>query len=99
MKPRKPIRKVSVRRAKLNREYTNLKRAFLKSHPECAVFKAMRSEDIHHLRGRAGSLLLDTSLWLAVSRRGHDWIHANPEAARRRGLLCEKGLWNTPVWP
>lgn len=57
-------------------------------------------ECVHHIRGRGrggrGPLLRDQRYWMAVSRRGHDWIHRNIEAARAEGWICEKGLWNTP---
>jgi hypothetical protein len=51
---------------------------------------------IHHMRGRRGSLLRDQRHWLAVSAAGHDWIERHKEEARRHGWLCEKGLFNTP---
>ena len=50
----------------------------------------------HHVRGRAGSLLTDQRYWLACSRFGHRWIHSHIAEARKRGWICEKGLWNTP---
>lgn len=55
-------------------------------------------EDVHHTRGRGyggrGPLLRDQRFWLAVSRKGHDWIHNNTAAAIQHGWLCERGLWN-----
>ncbi len=44
------------------------------------------SVDIHHCKGR-GQYLLDTSTWLAVSRKNHEWIHNNPTEAEFYGLL------------
>ena len=49
--------------------------------------------EIHHYKGRVGSLLLDERFWLLVSRWGHRWIHDNPEKARREKWLCQKGEW------
>lgn len=46
-----------------------------------------RATDIHHKAGREGKRLNDEHHWLAVSREGHEWIHANPNEARRRGWL------------
>lgn len=43
--------------------------------------------DIHHKAGRTGWRLNDETQWLAVSREAHEWIHANPSEARRRGWL------------
>ncbi len=51
------------------------------------------TSDVHHTRGRSGSLLLDERFWRPVCRKCHDWIAAEPEAARAVGLLCAKGDW------
>lgn len=56
----------------------------------------MKSRDVHHSRGRAGTLLIDVRFWKAVSRRGHYWIDDHPKEARAMGLLCEPGEWNRP---
>ena len=53
--------------------------------------------EVHHVRGRAGSLLLDKRYWMAISKAGHRWIHAHVEEARKHGWICERGLWNVPV--
>lgn len=50
----------------------------------------------HHKRGRAGSLLMDKRHWMPSSQFGHRAIHMFPCEARRRGWLCETGLWNVP---
>lgn len=55
-----------------------------------------RLTEIHHTRGRLGSLLMDKRFWMAVSKAGHRYIHSHPAEARRRGWICEAGLWNTP---
>lgn len=67
----------------------------------CLVAKLLgwgriRADQNHHRRGRNGSLLMDKRFWTPVSFRGHDWIGNNIAAARKLGLICEKGLWNTP---
>jgi len=46
------------------------------------------STDVHHVRGRSGANYLDTATWMAVSRKGHAWIHANPKKAREMGWLA-----------
>lgn len=51
----------------------------------------------HHVRGRIGSLLCDTRMWLAVSQEGHDWIHQNINEARRYGWIAQAGDWNKPL--
>lgn len=60
-------------------------------HPVCN-----RLNEIHHTRGRAGSLLLDERFWLPLSKQGHRWVHENMNEARKHGWLCELGKWNVP---
>ena len=49
-----------------------------------------RVSEVHHIRGRRGKLLRDKRYWLAVSRVGHQWIHAHPKESKERGWL---GPW------
>ncbi len=75
-------------------EYHKRRKVFL-SKPEngycivCAkIFNELAlSTEIHHKKGRTGDLLLDEKYWLAVSRKGHNWIHDNPEKAYEKGFL------------
>jgi hypothetical protein len=55
-----------------------------------------RISQIHHMRGRLGTLLMDKRGWLPCSTQGHRWIDANKEKARELGFLCAKGLWHVP---
>ena len=55
-----------------------------------------RLNEVHHTRGRAGTLLTDERHWIAVSKLGHRWIHEHPAEARARGWICAEGKWNTP---
>lgn len=87
---------MSDRRKKSMVVYRGLVREFIPAHPRCSVYPAKASTDVHHTRGRAGTLLIDKRFWKAVSREGHNWINANPLDARKRGLICERGLWNSP---
>jgi hypothetical protein len=57
--------------------------------------KPIRATQCHHSRGRIGKLLLMEEFWKPVSWHGHELINHYPELARRLGLLCEKGQWNT----
>ena len=54
------------------------------------------ARDIHHTRGRAGSLLSDWRYWMALCRPCHDWVAEHPVDARSEGLLCAEGKWNVP---
>lgn len=100
MKPRKPIRKVSAERSKRLREYSPRRAKWLAINNRCAVFPELRATEIHHTRGRIGRLLNMIEFWVPVSRKGHDWINANPAEARNRTwyglpLLCAVGQYNT----
>lgn len=102
-KARRYIRQVSKARASRLKIYAAVRTAFLRHHPRCealVICKAARSPkatDIHHTRGRVGTLLTDERFFVAVCRQCHEWIGSNPAAARARGLLCEAGKWNTPA--
>lgn len=50
-----------------------------------------RKVDIHHTRGRVGSLLTATEYWVPVCRTHHNWIGENPVQARQLGLLGQWG--------
>lgn len=86
-RPRATLKRVSAKRAKENREYTERRRLFLLDHPWCEVNPLEPATDVHHRDGREGSLLNREELWMAVSRRSHDWIHQHPNEARNRGWL------------
>lgn len=121
------IKPVSATRAKINKIYSALRRAFLFKHPICQwwllengwieevaphseetlysnhkigcmraswgwlahAYKPLFSSDIHHVCGR-GKYLLDTSTWMAVSRKAHDYIHANPKESYERGYMLPR---------
>ena len=55
--------------------------------PTMTVYWAPRSQDIHHTKGRTGKNFLDTSTWMAASRKEHRWVHDHPKEARALGLL------------
>jgi hypothetical protein len=77
--------------------YSRQRIAFLREHKRCAVFPNLRATEIHHQRGRAGSLLLDIQYWLAVSFKGHRWIHDNINEARKGGFIAEAGDWGKTI--
>jgi hypothetical protein len=80
------IKRVSDKRAKEEREYLKLNKRFLKDNPNCAVFPALKSNQIHHKKGRIGNLLTDVRYFLAVSDQGHKEIEMNPIWAIKNGF-------------
>lgn len=75
--------------------YRTRKELFLKAHPMCDWKEEKRATEIHHVRGRAGTLLLDERFWKALCSTAHDFVHENMAMAREVGLLCQVGEWNT----
>jgi len=97
----KRVNQISRRQRKRNEEYLAAARMFKIQHPVCGfhdhVMKCVsKTEDIHHMRGKIGPLLMDQRHWMPVCRHHHNWIANNIEIARQRGFICPKGLWNTP---
>ena len=89
--PKKPptrIKPVSDKRAKQKATYLLARKVFLmeEENKYCPVNGSLATE-IHHTNGRENERLLDREYWLAVSREGHQWIHANPIEAREKGWL------------
>lgn len=94
------IPKVSEKRKKLIPQYSKQKQEFIKG-KVCPVYPMEPIADIHHKKGREGyadqwardngiTLLMDVRFWLAVSRKGHDWIENNPEKAKMMGYSMER---------
>jgi hypothetical protein len=85
----KQIAKISARRKTERQIYSVKRRMFLEQHPKCAVYLDLDATEIHHKNSTRHGKLLDDSDWLAVSRKGHLWIHDNPEAAEEKGWLIK----------
>lgn len=87
----KRINTISEKRKTEIQQYTILRKEFL-SDPKnqtCPITK-QPTTDIHHMKGRIGSLFLDTRYWLAVSREGHRMIEENPEWAKEKGYSLNR---------
>lgn len=87
----------SKKRIKEEREYKPAARAFKAANPECMAMIpnecTEKTTDVHHIRGRAGRLLLDERFWLAVCRNCHRWIESNKKLAQDWELLAKQGEW------
>jgi len=83
----KPIKPMSKKLSSERVIYRKLRIEFLAriENMFCAVYPDLRSDQVHHMRGR-GKYLNDTSTWLAVSGEGHAWIEANPKLSKERGF-------------
>lgn len=85
---RKPIKKESKKRSIDNKAYLTLREVFLKG-KICPV-TGQRATQIHHKKGRIGSLLCDVKYWLAVSDEGHKKIELNPKWAKEQGYSLSR---------
>ena len=87
----KPIPKISQKRKIENAKYIVLRIEFLgkKENSICPV-TGEKTTEIHHKKGRVGSLFLNTKFWLGVSRKGHKKIEENPEWAKKEGYSLSR---------
>ena len=89
-KQRVRISPVSNKRKVQNAVYKAKRIKFLQDPKNkfCPVTQKQATE-IHHTRSGSdrSKYYLDETTWIAVSREGHIWIHANPIQARKKGLL------------
>lgn len=86
-----PIKKVSEKRSVENLKYLAQRIVFL-GKPEnkiCPITKKPTS-DVHHKKGRIGSLLLDERYWVALSREGHAYVEENPKWAKENGYSLNR---------
>jgi hypothetical protein len=91
LKSLNPIPKVSKKRQIENAKYSVLRIEFLgkKENQICPITKKPTT-DIHHKKGRVGSLFLDENYWVALSREGHKFVEENPEWARKNGYSLDR---------
>lgn len=56
--------------------------------------RSSKLNEVHHVFGRSGELLLWKLGWKAISKWGHRCVHAFPEEAKKRGWMAPDGIWN-----
>jgi len=79
------LKPVSNKRASRLKIYYPLAKEYKKLHPTCEVCKKRPTVDVHHKKGRYGSLLNMVEFWLPVCRACHDWIHRDPCESKKQG--------------
>lgn len=91
---KKPLKKKIEKRGEKGKAqdkvYNLLRSKFLRDRQRCEVFPELKATEVHHKSGRLGKNYLDVSTWMAVSRKGHDWIHSNDSEARQKGFLLTR---------
>jgi len=90
VKPKvKTISRTSSKKERADHLYSVARRAYLLTHPMCEARLpgcSLNSTDIHHKKGRTGSLYLDTTYFLAVCRNCHNTIEKHVEMAKEEGF-------------
>lgn len=93
VKEKKPINKVSPKRAVENQQYAKLRRDYLEAYPVCEVVECHRkSNQIHHMAGRSNELLTNVDLFLATCDVCHQRIHAEPIWAEKNGYIVKRSV-------
>jgi hypothetical protein len=87
----KPIKKVSDKRKLENIIYKSerIKFLMLPENKVCPITK-QPTTDVHHSKGRIGTLYLDKRYWIALSREGHKYVEENPQWARENGFSLSR---------
>jgi hypothetical protein len=80
------INKISKKRSNEMAEYAVKRKKFLQENSRCAVYPKLMATQVHHRKGRVGSLFLDENFWLPVSATGHKWVEEHPEEAYKLGF-------------
>lgn len=84
------IKSVSDKKLVELNEYRKKRDAFMKGKlcefPDCKE----KATDLHHAKGRTGSLLTDERHFKALCRRCHRWVEENVIEAKRLGLSADR---------
>ena len=90
-KPPKPIAKKSAKRVNEEKVYKIKRKQFLEAFPFCEVkLCRCQSTEVHHKKGRIGSLLTDDNFFMAVCREHHSEIELNPIWAKKNGYSLDR---------
>jgi hypothetical protein len=90
-KPRKPVRRVSVKRAAENRQYTKLRKQYLLDYPFC-MRCGKKSTEIHHWAGRRSNFL-KTETWRSSCSDCNQFAKWEATAAIAEGWRAPIGVY------
>jgi hypothetical protein len=86
----KPIPQVSKKESKRLAKYYKAKSEYMAEHELCEVCQENKADQIHHRKGRIGSLLWDKSYFLASCDTCHRRVELNPEWAKDNGYSLNR---------
>lgn len=85
------IKPRTAKRAAQEAKYYKRKPIWLAEHDKCEyAFCRKKSDDIHHMAGRSGDLLLNEELWLALCRGHHAEVTNNSAKAIADGYSISR---------
>lgn len=88
--PVKRIKSVSTKKLAELKDYRVVRDRYLKGkiceYPNCTN----KDVELHHAKGRVGSLLTDVRFFKALCRKCHRWVEDNPEEAKALGLSLSR---------
>lgn len=88
-----PVRKVALKRAAQNAEYSKLRREYLALYPVCEIEECQNpSTEIHHSAGREGERLLDVNYFVAVCHDCHVRITEHSVEAINEGYSIKRTI-------
>jgi hypothetical protein len=99
MKTRKPLKRVSAKRAPQNRKYTNLKKVFLDMNVMCFRCHYWVDRDdrtLHHFFGRTGELLCWVPGFRMACLPCHNIIETHRNEAVELGFRAPNNLFGRP---
>lgn len=85
----KPIRNRAPKRAADERTYSIDGPAWLEINDTCQRC-GCPSEQIHHMDGRSGKMLLKKERWMALCAICHDWVEHHPKEAKANNFSGSK---------
>jgi hypothetical protein len=83
------MRPLTPQRARQERRYRVLRVAWLRTHRECGRC-SQRASEVHHMAGRDGYRLLETSKWIALCHSCHQWVTEHPTQAVDQGFSLRR---------
>ncbi len=92
-KKRKPIPKKSERRIDQEKIYLAERKLHLLINPTCQAQRpgcTTKGTDVHHMKGRTGSLYTNREYFLTLCRNCHTWVENNPHLARIEGFTLPR---------
>lgn len=97
-KPRKRIkaRSDSLRARALREMYEEAKKTFLAYRGSCERCGKERPLEVHHIRGRTSTLLIDRRWFSGICKECHNFIHQHVKTAKAEGCIAGAGEWDCP---